>query len=156
MGKKQHQKDKLYLTTTEWKSEFGGYKGVKQSGEESKFRRLPFYCCSLSFQPVENPLCTKEGVIFDIMNIVPFLKKYGISPVTGEKMSAKDLIRLNFHKNADGKYHCPITYQVFTPHTRIVAVRPTGNVYSKEAVDRLNLKTSHLRDLITDEPFLTL
>ncbi|WAR03401.1 PPIL3-like protein [Mya arenaria] len=34
-------------------------------------------------------------------SIVPFLKKYGINPVTGDKLSAKELVRLNFHKNAD-------------------------------------------------------
>ncbi|KAK7088656.1 RING-type E3 ubiquitin-protein ligase PPIL2-like [Littorina saxatilis] len=153
MGKKQHQKDKLYLTTKEWKYEWGGYKGTQNTGENSRFRRLPFSCCSLSFQPFENPLCTKEGVIFDLMNIVPFLKKYGINPATGEKMSAKELIRLTFYKNSDDKYHCPVTYKVFNENTHIVAVRQTGNVYCHDAVDRLNLKTGNLKDLMTDEPF---
>lgn len=150
MGKKQHQKDKLYLTTTEWKNEFGGY---KQQRFSSDFKRLPFDCCSLSFQPFENPLCTKEGVIFDIMNIVPFLKKYGINPVTGEKITAKDLIHLNFHKNSRGKYHDPVTFHEFTENTQIVAIKPSGNVYTKDTVERLNLKTGHLKDLITDEQF---
>ncbi|KAJ8312272.1 hypothetical protein KUTeg_009645 [Tegillarca granosa] len=148
MGKKQHQKDKLYLTTTEWKHEYGGYKGTNKSGDTSRFRRLPFHCCSLSLQPFENPLCTKEGVVFDLMNIVPFLKKYGISPVNGEKMSAKDLIKLTFHKNSEGKYHCPVTFKVFNENTHIVAVSVTGN-----AVERLNLKPGYLKDLLTDEPF---
>lgn len=153
MGKKQHQKDKLYLTTTEWKHEYGGYKGTNKSGDTSRFRRLPFHCCSLSLQPFENPLCTKEGVVFDLMNIVPFLKKYGISPVNGEKMSAKDLIKLTFHKNSEGKYHCPVTFKVFNENTHIVAVSVTGNVYSYDAVERLNLKPGYLKDLLTDEPF---
>ncbi|KAL3856896.1 hypothetical protein ACJMK2_011602 [Sinanodonta woodiana] len=149
MGKKQHQKDKLYLTTTEWKNEFGGYKG-KQKAE---FRRLPFYCCSLSMQPFENPLCTMEGIIFDLMNIVPFLKKFGLNPATGEKMSAKDLVRLNFHKNAEGKYHCPVTFKVFNENTHIVAIKPTGNVFANEAIERLNIKPNFWKDLLTDEPF---
>ncbi|XP_053375237.1 RING-type E3 ubiquitin-protein ligase PPIL2-like [Mercenaria mercenaria] len=151
MGKKQHQKDKLYLTTTEWKNEFGGYKGKQLKNQE--FRRLPFSCCTLSMQPFENPLCTKDGVIYDLMNIVPFLKKHGINPATGEKLSAKDLVRLKFHKNADGKYHCPVTFKVFNENTHIVAVRPTGNVFANEAVERLNIKANFWRDLITDEPF---
>ncbi|PVD31595.1 hypothetical protein C0Q70_07010 [Pomacea canaliculata] len=153
MGKKQHQKDKLYLTTNEWRHEWGGYKGTQNAGENSRFRRLPFSCCSLSFQPFENPLCTKEGVIFDLMNIVPFLKKYGLNPATGEKLSAKDLIKLHFHKNSEGKYHCPVTYKVFNENTHIVAVKQTGNVYCYEAVEQLNLKTGSFRDLLTDEPF---
>ena len=54
MGKKQHQKDKLYLTNTEWSSSYGGYK--KKVGEDSEFRRLPFDCCSLSLRNFEDPL----------------------------------------------------------------------------------------------------
>lgn len=151
MGKKQHQKDKLYITNTEWKYEWGGYKGT--AANQTKFRRLPFDCCCLSLQPFENPLCTKEGVIFDLMNIVPFLKKYGVNPATGDKMSGKDLIRLHFHKNSDEKYHCPVTFKVFNENTHITAIAVTGNVYAYDAVSRLNIKTGHLKDLLTDESF---
>jgi len=35
-------------------------------------------------------------------NIVPYLKKYGTNPATGEKLEAKSLIKLNFFKNANG------------------------------------------------------
>lgn len=78
MGKKQHQQDKLYLTSTEWKHFYGGKKTDQtSSADANEFRRLPFYCCSLTFQPVKHPYCTPEGHIFDIENIVPFLKKYG-------------------------------------------------------------------------------
>ncbi|XP_046326965.2 RING-type E3 ubiquitin-protein ligase PPIL2-like [Haliotis rufescens] len=153
MGKKQHQKDKLYLTTTEWRNEWGGYKGKQNTGQNARFRRLPFHCCSLSLQPFEHPLCTKEGIIFDLMNIYPFLKKYGVSPVTGEKMTSKDLTKLTFHKNAKDRYHCPVTYRIFNENTHIVAIKTTGNVYSYEAVERLNLKVTNLRDLLTDESF---
>lgn len=151
MGKKQHQKDKMYLTATEWSQFYGGHKGGQT--DKPKFRRLPFHCCSLSLQPFEHPLCTKEGVIFDLMNIVPFLKKYGISPVTGKPMSAKELIKLKFHKNAEGKYHCPVTFKAFNENTHIVAIKPTGNVFSYDAIERLNIKPKFWKDLITDEDF---
>lgn len=152
MGKKQHQSDKLYLTSTEWSTLYGGMKVTKQDADKAEFRRLPFDACSLTLQviacpdselylkeglqcvrvytlysclknplvyvllteiryltpqPFENPLCTEDGCIFDLMNIVPFLKKYGRHPVTGEKLDAKSLIRLNFKKNSADKYHCP-------------------------------------------------
>nr|CUU00241.1 hypothetical transcript [Hymenolepis microstoma] len=55
-------------------------------------------------------------------------------------MKVSELIKLNFHKNADGKFHCPITFKVFNQNTHIVAIRPTGNVYAYE-------------DLLTSEPF---
>eukprot|EP00955_Chlamydomonas_euryale_P032249 338114-Chlamydomonas_euryale.AAC.1 len=41
--------------------------------------------------------------------------------------------------------------QVFTEHTHIVAVRPTGNVYCWEAVEELNVKPKNWRDLLTEE-----
>ncbi|KAJ3178364.1 Peptidyl-prolyl cis-trans isomerase cyp8 [Geranomyces variabilis] len=119
----------------------------------SEFKRLPFYCCSLSLQPFEHPVCTRDGMIFDLMNIIPWLKKHGKNPVSGEALEPKDLIKLNFHKNASDEYHCPITFKVFTENTHIVAVKPSGNVYSYEAVERLNIKTKNWADLMTDEPF---
>ncbi|KXJ21246.1 RING-type E3 ubiquitin-protein ligase PPIL2 isoform X2 [Exaiptasia diaphana] len=151
MGKKQHQKDKLYITNKEWREEWGGKK--QEVGQKSSFRRLPFYCCSLSLQPFENPLCTRDGVIFDLLNIVPYLKKHKCSPVTGEPLELKDLTRLTFHKNADDKYHCPVTYKVFNANTNIVAIKTTGNVYCLDAVEELNLKAKNMRDLLTDAPF---
>ncbi|CAF3115819.1 unnamed protein product [Rotaria socialis] len=151
MGKKQHQSDKLYLTTTEWKNSFGGFKGTTKSNAD--FRRLPFNCCSISFLPVENPYCTPNGIIFDLASIVPFLKKFGRNPVTGEKLEAKQLIKLNFHKNAKDEIHCPITFKVLTESSYIVAIRPSGNVYSYDAIERLNIKTNTFNDLLTNEPF---
>ncbi|KAJ7382116.1 RING-type E3 ubiquitin-protein ligase ppil2 [Desmophyllum pertusum] len=151
MGKKQHQKDKLYLTNKEWREEWGGKKA--DVPEKASFRRLPFYCCSLSMQPFEHPLCTKDGVIFDLLNIVPYLKKFGKSPVTGEPLQVKELVKLNFHKNAEDKYHCPVTFKVFNNNSHIVAVKPTGNVFSYDAVEQLNLKAKNFKDLLTDEPF---
>lgn len=87
------------------------------------------------------------------MSIIPFLKKYGVSPVTGEKISSKDLIKLSFHKNSKGEYHCPVTFKVFNENTHIVAVKPTGNVFAYDAIERLNIKPAYWKDLLTDEPF---
>ncbi|KAH8859151.1 RING-type E3 ubiquitin-protein ligase PPIL2 [Schistosoma japonicum] len=150
MGKKQHQKDKLYITCTEWSTLYGG-KRATDSGRQ--FKRLPFHCCSISFQPFLNPYCTKEGIIFDLENILPFLKKHGINPVTGLKMKMSELIKLNFHRNSDGKFHCPVTFKVFNENTHIVAIKPTGNVYSFDAVQRLNLKANNFFDLLNSETF---
>lgn len=153
MGKKQHQKDKLYLTCTEWSTLYGGKRVTKEDADKAEFRRLPFDACSLSMQPFENPLCTEEGVIFDLMNIVPFLKKYGKNPVTGEKLDAKSLIRLHFHKNPSENYHCPVMFKIFNKNSHIIAVKTTGNVYSFEAVEELNIKNKNWKDLLSDEPF---
>uniref|UniRef100_A0A915KPW1 RING-type E3 ubiquitin-protein ligase PPIL2 n=1 Tax=Romanomermis culicivorax TaxID=13658 RepID=A0A915KPW1_ROMCU len=129
-------KNPRYLTTTEWRESFGGCKDG-----------------SISLQPFEYPVCSLNGNIYDIANVVPFLKKFGRDPVTGEKCDSKSLITLRFHKNRENAYHCPVTYRVFTNTSHVVAIRQTGNVYSYEAVEELNLKSKNFRDLLTDDPF---
>eukprot|EP01114_Cavostelium_apophysatum_P024533 TRINITY_DN9631_c0_g1_i1.p1 TRINITY_DN9631_c0_g1~~TRINITY_DN9631_c0_g1_i1.p1 ORF type:complete len:535 (-),score=123.63 TRINITY_DN9631_c0_g1_i1:3-1382(-) len=94
-----------------------------------------------------------DGVVFDITNILPWLKKYKIDPITGKPLSAKDLIPLHFHKNEAGKYHCPITFKEFTEHTHIVAIKTSGHVYSWDAIEQLNIKPKNMKDLLTDTPF---
>ncbi|OXA59322.1 Peptidyl-prolyl cis-trans isomerase-like 2 [Folsomia candida] len=154
MGKKQHQKDKLYLTFTEWSTLYGGKKANQaQFGSNSEFRRLPFDHCALSLQPFENPYCDAHGNIFDLMVLLPFLKKYKVNPITGEKLDAKQLTKLNFTKNGEGKYHCPVLYKVFNANSHIVANKLTGNVFSFEAVEELNIKPKSWKDLLTDQPF---
>ncbi|KAJ4767407.1 Peptidyl-prolyl cis-trans isomerase-like 2 [Rhynchospora pubera] len=150
MGKKQHSKDRMFITQTEWKTEWGGAK-AKESG--TPFKRLPFYCCSLTFTPFEDPVCTADGNVFDMMNIMSYIKKFGKHPVSGAPLKFEDLISLTFHKNADGEFHCPVLNKVFTEFTHIVAVKTTGNVFCYEAIKELNIKTKNWRELLTDEPF---
>ncbi|XP_031426157.1 RING-type E3 ubiquitin-protein ligase PPIL2 [Clupea harengus] len=150
MGKRQHQKDKMYITCSEYTNFYGGRRNVIP---KANFRRLPFDHCSLCLQPFEYPMCTTEGVVFDLMSIVPWIKKFGTNPATGEKLEAKSLIKLNFAKNQEGKYHCPVLYTIFNNNSHIVTNKVTGNVYSNEAVEQLNIKTKSFRDLLTDEPF---
>ena len=150
MGKRQHQSDKMYITGKEWAAYYGGH---KKTVSNSDFRRLPFFCCSISLQPVENPMATKEGHVFDLLNIVPWLKKYGTNPITGKKIDAKSLIKIIFHKNADGKYHCPVLFKVFNENSHIVAIANTGNVFSYDAVEQLNIKAKNWKELLTDKPF---
>jgi peptidyl-prolyl cis-trans isomerase-like protein 2 len=37
------------------------------------------------------------------------LEKHKTNPVTGERLTANNLITLHFHKNEDGEYCCPAT-----------------------------------------------
>ncbi len=53
-----------------------------------------------------------------------------------------------------GKYHCPVTCKVFNNNSKIVAIRTTGNVYSLEAVQELNIKPKNYEDLLTGEKFM--
>jgi peptidyl-prolyl cis-trans isomerase-like protein 2 len=69
----------MFITASEHKAEWGGYKDKAKI----PIAKLPFNSCSLSMLPFENPVCTIEGTVFDIVNIIPFLKKYKKNPVTG-------------------------------------------------------------------------
>ena len=152
MGKNQHSKDKLYLTRTEHAS--GEHRGAgKQSMARLPYKTLPYDCCAISFRPFETPLCTDDGIIFELLNIVPYLKKFRRHPVTGQPLAASDLTKLHFHRNAEGQYACPVLFKPFTQHTHIVAIKTTGNVYCYDAVKQMNLKTNDLRDLLDQMPF---
>lgn len=117
------------------------------------FRRLPFDHCALSLQPYENPYCDEDGNIFDLIHIVPYLKKFKVNPVTGKALSATQLTKLNLHKNSKGEPHCPVMFKVFNNSTHIAAIKSTGNVFSYEAIEELNIKPKSFKDLLTDEPY---
>ena len=152
MGKNQHSKDRLFLTRTEWNNEWGGHKKKNLA----RFRRLPFYCCGISLQPFEDPVCTKtDGTCFDITALVPYIRKYKCHPVSGLGVQLGDLVKLNFKRGPNGEYLCPITAKVFNEHTHIVAIATTGNVYSYEAVSELNLKAKNWHDLLDESQTFT-
>ncbi|KAI0985013.1 hypothetical protein GJ496_001092 [Pomphorhynchus laevis] len=136
MGKKQHQKDKLYLTSSEWRDFYGGNKRKLSADNATSgtYVRLPFFCCSITFQPIENPCCTTDGAICEKQNILNFIAKYGRHPITGSKLASTDLIDLHFHKNNE-------------------AIRTSGNVYSWDAVEVLNFKCENFVDLLSEVPF---
>ena len=114
-------------------------------------------------------MCTPSGTVFDHAAILNWLAKNSRSknangsgssasssnPVdpTGPPLRATDLIRLNFTRNDDNEIVDPVTYRPFTQGTRAVTLRPTGNVFARETVERLNVKAKHWQDLISDEPF---
>lgn len=152
MGKKSFQKDRAYITASEWREEGGGHKGRLQ-GARADFRRLPYNCCAITFKPVEDAVVTDDGTVMDITNAVPYIQKFHSHPTTGEPLELKQLTRVNFHRNSDGEICCPVLGKVFNENTHIVAIKPSGNVFCFEAIKELCIKPKNLRDLITDEPF---
>lgn len=103
-----------------------------ETSEESTFRRLPFSHCCLSLQPFEHPYCDSDGNIFELEAVLPYIKQFKHNPVTGKPLNSKSLIKMNFHKNASGEYHCPVLFKNFSIHSHIVAIKTTGNVFSWE------------------------
>ena len=159
MGKKQHQKDKMYLTTKEWSTIYGGKKAAQsESSKLGGFRRLPYNYCGLSLQPAEHPYCTVDGILYDITQITPFLKKFKQCPITGESLNAKSLIKVNFHRNAEGKIHCPMMYKEFTEHSHVILIKTTGKQYVFYFKDNLYIPTNPLLRIprISISKFLTI
>ncbi|KAF2748820.1 peptidyl-prolyl cis-trans isomeras-like protein-like 2 [Sporormia fimetaria CBS 119925] len=151
--------DKLYITHSEWSSadSFSNSRGAnagKPGGNNAAFRRLPYNYCAVSLQPFTDPVCTQSGTIFDLTHILTWLSKHpDTNPVDGSPLKRSDLITLHFAKNEDGEFVDPVTYKVFTDNTHIVALRNTGNVFSWETVERLNIKAKNWRDLVSDDEF---
>ncbi|KAI4158764.1 MAG: hypothetical protein LQ342_007159 [Letrouitia transgressa] len=151
--------DKLYITHSEWASE-DAYSASAGSGLSkananggAPFKRLPFKFCAISLQPFNHPVCTAEGTIFDITNILPWIKKHGTNPVSGAPLKSNELIKLRFAKNEDEEMVDPVTFKVFTDNTHIVALKNTGNVFAYDTVDRLNIKVKNWRDLVSEDEF---
>ena len=159
MGKKQHSKDRLFITQSEWKKEFGGKKDhevfVLMITLICSYEKqiLPFNCCCLSFQPVVDGVITRDGFLFEKKNIYKYLKEHHMNPCTGKKLMLKDLFPVHFYKNSDNEYHCPVTYKVFTNNSKIAVIRTSGNVYLYDCIKELNIDQNSWEDLISGEPF---
>lgn len=154
MGKKRHSQDKMWITYKEMIQDWSGKDDNNNSlGYNKKNEKLPFYYCCLSFLPFKEPVCTVDGSIFENSMIIPYIAKFDKNPITGNPISIKDIIKLNFHTNKENIFDCPITMKVFNDASKIIAIKETGNVYSFEAYDELNKKPKNYRDLLNDEPF---
>ncbi|KAL8680286.1 MAG: hypothetical protein Q9186_003524 [Xanthomendoza sp. 1 TL-2023] len=146
------------ITHSEWASEdaysaSAGSGVSKPNAANAPFKRLPFNFCAISLQPFTHPVCSPEGTIFDITNILPWLKKHGTNPVTGRPLKPTELIKLKFSKNDDGEMVDPVTFKVFTNNTHIVALKNTCNVFAYDTIERLNIKAKNWRDLVSEEDF---
>ena len=84
-------------------------------------------------------MVTDEGIVFDLLSIIPWIKKHGTNPVSGLPLTTKGLTRIHFHKppqsEIETEFHCPITFKIFNDHTHIVVIKTSGNVYSYDAVE---------------------
>ncbi|KAG6896363.1 hypothetical protein C0992_008768 [Termitomyces sp. T32_za158] len=148
--------NKLYITHAEHTGQFGshsassGYKAKAQAPHPGN--RTPFDSCALSFQQFTHPVCARNndgtGTVFDLVNIIPWLKQHNNThPITKEPLAPTDLITLHYsRKEASGEIYDPISFKPFSEHSHIVAIATTGNVYLAESI-------KGGRDLVSDVPF---
>ena len=45
-------------------------------------------------------------------------------------------------------------FKVLKNNTHVAAIKTTGNVFSYEAVEEMNIKTKNWKDLLNDKPFI--
>lgn len=126
----RQSRDKLFVRQSEWRDVYGG----RRDAATESTRALPIDSCMISQAPFTTPVGTRAGTVFELRNIIPFVKEHRKDPVTGEPLTGKEIFKLRFHRNAEGKFACPVTMQLFGPRTRVVAVAPTGNVYAADAL----------------------
>ncbi|KAG8899520.1 Peptidyl-prolyl cis-trans isomerase cyp8, partial [Tulasnella sp. 403] len=127
---------------------------ITRKPENTPAQLTPFDCCALSLQPFQHPVCASNddgtGTVYDLLNIVPWLKSHNnTDPKTGKPLSPTSLIHLHYARNANGEIHDPVTFKTFSEHSHIVAIRTTGNVFLAESVGKL----AGGRDLVADVPF---
>lgn len=151
MGKRT---DRGRLTATEVKAFLGG--ASVDGAARAPPAHLAFGCCALTFLPCTDaaPVTTPDGTLLDAGAAIPFVRAHGVHPVTGEALSVAELTPLRFHHGADGALACPALGKPLTDATHVVAIRTTGNVYCRDAVDELCVKAGQLIDLVDGEtPF---
>lgn len=151
--------DKLFITHSEWSSGGHSLGGGAESGKFSVDRTvssLPFWTCSISQQPIGEDcgVADKHGYVYDIKNVLPYIRKNSKNPVTGEPMeSHHELIKLKLSKNPEGKYVDPVTLKEFQTLSQAVLIQPSGRVYFEETIRENNIKQRFWRDLVSDEEF---
>jgi len=109
--------DRLHLTQAEHSGIYGAVaasSGAINKSTGAQYEPIPFTSCSLSLQDWQLPIADPNtGTIFELTNIVPWLKKYGnLNPVDGSKLELKELVKLNFDKDEHGKWRDPVSFKV--------------------------------------------
>ncbi len=97
MGK---QGEKLFLSKSE-------HRAMQNRADVASMEYLPFDHCALSLVPFSTP-CYLDGIVFDLAAILPYVIKHKKSPVSGESVSTKEIVRLKMTKSSLGKWICPI------------------------------------------------
>lgn len=155
--------DKLFITHSEWSGadlhSAGGGKAVSGSSKLTKqATALPFWTCSISQQPIDVGcgVCDAEGHVFDIKNIMPFILRQKLNPVTGETLaSAASLTKLKLTGKEDDAttYIDPVTFKEFQRLSEAVVIKVSGQVYFSSTIRDMCVKPGNMVDLVTDQAF---
>lgn len=146
----------LYLRSSERGATAGSAAPLGESGTGGH-EALTFDHCALTFQRWTHPVATAQpssageqptARVYELTNIVPYVAKYASDPWSGAPLAVGELVPLHFHCNEAGAYADPVTFRAFGPHTRLIVVRPTGNVYAWDTIHELCIRARHYVDLV--------
>ena len=89
MGKRRHNQDKMFITAKEHCLDWGGKSEASMRNKSgSQMAKLPFNYCNLGLTATKDPYCTPDGIVFDLLTIVPALRKTkNINPLTGDALN---------------------------------------------------------------------
>ncbi|KAK2195530.1 bifunctional Cyclophilin-type peptidyl-prolyl cis-trans isomerase [Babesia duncani] len=149
VNKNRHSKDKLYLVP----SELARTQGPRKSNRPDAL--LPLDSCALTLRPFTEPVCTLQGHVFNKPDVAKYILTNGKNPVTFEPLGIHELIPLNFTRDSNGNFQCPLSLKTLTPSSHVVAVRQTGNVYKASALKLVAKRQSdgYMKDPLSNEPF---
>ena len=76
----------MWITSKEHALDWGGKSNELERKKQSMLK-LPFDYCNLGLKAAKDPYCTAGGIVFDLLNIVPYLRKHNnVNPCTGEPL----------------------------------------------------------------------
>lgn len=79
--------------------------------------------------------------------LVEYVQEKKQHPITKEKMKIQDIIPLKFARDDKDKIICPVSLKELTEKTKIAAIKPSGNVFRFDVVEKMNKKANFWRDL---------
>ena len=81
----------MWISYSEHVQEWGGKREEHKTSKEDQCVKTPFDYCNLTMQPFEDPYCAldegNQGIIFDLVAIVPYIKKHKKNPITGAALA---------------------------------------------------------------------
>jgi peptidyl-prolyl cis-trans isomerase-like protein 2 len=181
----KRQREKQYNSAREQRdysqNRSGASSSFSRTGASSLVQRaLPFGRCALTLLPVRDPVCNRDGILFEGSAALSFAMRHGVDPASGQPLAPSQLVALNVDRGGGGdgedgggdpeegpsSWRCPVLAKPLTAHTKAVAVlqraggvgagagrRRVANVYSYQAYYELNVKARSYVDLVTGEPF---
>lgn len=82
-------------------------------------------------------MASPTGYIYERGAVEDYIREHSKDPVTYKFLRQEDLFPLHLERDSNEELICPVTRKPLSKHQLVMAVRPTGRVYSGEGLNRL-------------------